>query len=89
MENQINSYNEFTNSKGAMSILLIKSKTTLAKYEREMMFKVYRIGNRKRYKVSELLKFITKGSNRCLFLLNYSASRNFTVIFTVQAKNPC
>lgn len=65
MENQ----NEFTNSKGAMQILLIKSKTTLAKYEREMMFKVYRIGNRKRYKISELLKFITKGCNRSLFFL--------------------
>lgn len=71
MENQ----NEFTNSKGAMQILLISSKTTLAKYEREMKFKVYRIGNRKRYKISELLKFITKGSNGCLFFFNYSTNK--------------
>lgn len=78
MENQ----NEFTNSKGAMQILLIKSKTTLGKYEREMKFKVYRIGNRKRYKISELLKFITKGGNGCLFFFNYR-TKNFTVNFTV------
>ena len=84
-----NQANEFTDSKGAMKLLLMKSKTTLAKYERGMAFKVYRIGNRKRYKISELLKFIDKGSNRCLFFLDYTVSRYFTVHFTAPTKNPC
>lgn len=39
------------------------------KYEKEIAFKVYRIGNRKRYKISELIRFINGGSNRCLFFL--------------------
>lgn len=72
MEHESNRTNEFTNSKGAMKLLLMKSKTTLAKYERELAFKVYRIGNRKRYKISELLKFINKGCNRSLFYLDYT-----------------
>jgi DNA-binding transcriptional MerR regulator len=52
---------EFVNSKGAMVILGIKSKTTLTAYENKGL-KVYRpFSNRKRYKVSDLEKIQLKG----------------------------
>ena len=48
---------QYVNTKEAMAILGIKSQTTIGKYETDGKIKVYRpFSNRKRYKVSELLK---------------------------------
>lgn len=48
---------QYVNTKEAMVILGIRSQTTIGKYETEGKIKVYRpFSNRKRYKVSELLK---------------------------------
>ncbi|MBP9849312.1 MAG: helix-turn-helix domain-containing protein [Flavobacterium sp.] len=51
---------EYVDSKEAMDILRVKSKTTLSKYEKEGYIKPTRMKgtNRKRYKVSDLEKFI-------------------------------
>lgn len=51
---------EYVNSKEAMVILGIKSETTLAKYEKNGYLKVSRMKgtNRKKYKISDLQKFI-------------------------------
>ncbi|WP_231926273.1 MerR family transcriptional regulator [Flavobacterium gilvum] len=52
---------QFVNTKDAMIILGIKSQTTIGKYESEGKIKAYRpFSNRKRYKVSELLKIQSK-----------------------------
>lgn len=52
----------YVSSKQAMEILGIKSTTTLMKYEREGLIRAYRpFSNRKRYKVSDLLKVQLKG----------------------------
>ncbi|MFV8354887.1 hypothetical protein ACNQGB_01725 [Flavobacterium sp. XS1P32] len=48
---------QYVNTKEAMVILGIRSQTTIGKYETDGKIKVYRpFSNRKRYKVSELLK---------------------------------
>jgi predicted site-specific integrase-resolvase len=53
---------EFVGTKEAMSTLGIKSTTTIMKYESEGIIKVYRpVGNRKRYKVSELHSLQSRG----------------------------
>ena len=45
------------NTKEAMAILGIKSQTTIGKYETDGKIKVYRpFSNRRRYKLSDLLK---------------------------------
>lgn len=50
-------YEEYVGTKEAMVILGIKSQQTLASYETKGKVKAYRpFSNRKRYKVSELLK---------------------------------
>lgn len=51
---------EYVDSKEAMDILKVKSKTTLSKYEKEGNLKVSRMKgtNRKRYKISDLEKFM-------------------------------
>jgi predicted site-specific integrase-resolvase len=52
---------QYVNTKEAMAILGIKSQTTIGKYETDGKIKVYRpFSNRKRYKVSELLKVLRK-----------------------------
>lgn len=52
---------QFVSTKDAMIILGIKSQTTIGKYESEGKIKAYRpFSNRKRYKVSELLKIQNK-----------------------------
>lgn len=50
----------YVDSREAMGILSIKSKTTLSKYEKEGYLKVSRMAgtNRKRYKISDLEKFM-------------------------------
>ncbi|WP_165929964.1 hypothetical protein [Flavobacterium caseinilyticum] len=54
-------YEEYVSSKEAMLILGIKSETTLIKYEKLKKVKAYRpFGNRKRYKVVELLNIQSK-----------------------------
>jgi len=51
---------EFVNSREAMAILGFKSMTTLAKYDKELKV-TYPFGNnRRRYKVSNLIKFLNK-----------------------------
>ena len=51
------SMEQYVNTKEAMVILGIRSQTTIGKYETDGKIKVYRpFSNRKRYKVSELLK---------------------------------
>lgn len=51
------SMEQYVNTKEAMAILGIRSQTTIGKYETDGKIKVYRpFSNRKRYKVSELLK---------------------------------
>ncbi len=53
---------DYVGTKEAMLILGIKSTTTIMKYENEGKIRVYRpFSNRKRYKVSELLKLQSKG----------------------------
>jgi predicted site-specific integrase-resolvase len=55
-------YGEFVSRKEAMTILGVKSETTMIKYEKEGKIKAYRpLSNRKRYKVAELLKLQNKG----------------------------
>lgn len=52
---------QFVSTKEAMVILGIKSLTTIGKYETQGKLKVYRpFSNRKRYKVSDLLKVLSK-----------------------------
>lgn len=52
---------QYVNTKEAMVILGIRSQTTIGKYETDGKIKVYRpFSNRKRYKVSELLKIQSK-----------------------------
>ncbi|MFV8324294.1 hypothetical protein [Flavobacterium sp. ZS1P14] len=52
---------QYVNTKEAMVILGIRSQTTIGKYETDGKIKVYRpFSNRKRYKVSELLKIQCK-----------------------------
>ncbi|TDP02476.1 hypothetical protein [Flavobacterium sp. 245] len=52
---------QFVSTREAMIILGIKSQTTIGKYETEGKIKAYRpFSNRKRYKVSELLKLQSK-----------------------------
>lgn len=54
---------QYVNTKQAMIILGIKSQTTIGKYETEGKLKVYRpFSNRKRYKVSDLLKILGKNN---------------------------
>jgi hypothetical protein len=54
-------YGEYVNTKEAMVILGIKSETTMIKYESKGRIKAYRpFGNRKRYKVKELLELQSK-----------------------------
>ena len=56
------SMEQYVNTKEAMVILGIRSQTTIGKYETDGKIKVYRpFSNRKRYKVSELLKIQRKG----------------------------
>lgn len=48
---------QYVNTKEAMVILGVKSQTTIGKYETDGKIRVYRpFSNRKRYKVSDLLK---------------------------------
>ncbi|SDG76444.1 hypothetical protein SAMN04488062_10264 [Flavobacterium omnivorum] len=55
------SMEQYVNTKEAMVILGIRSQTTIGKYETDGKIKVYRpFSNRKRYKVSELLKIQRK-----------------------------
>jgi predicted site-specific integrase-resolvase len=55
------SMEQYVNTKEAMAILGIRSQTTIGKYETDGKIKVYRpFSNRKRYKVSELLKIQRK-----------------------------
>lgn len=52
---------QYVNTREAMVILGIRSQTTIGKYETDGKIKVYRpFSNRKRYKVSELLKIQRK-----------------------------
>jgi len=52
---------QYLNTKEAMIVLGIKSQTTIGKYETEGKLKAYRpFSNRKRYKLSELLKIQSK-----------------------------
>ncbi|MEN2400626.1 hypothetical protein GKZ90_0012615 [Flavobacterium sp. MC2016-06] len=52
---------QYVNTKEAMNILGVKSQTTIGKYETDGKIKVYRpFSNRKRYKVSELQKVLSK-----------------------------
>lgn len=54
-------YGEYVNTKEAMIILGIRSETTMIKYEKLKKVKAYRpFGNRKRYKVIELLNIQSK-----------------------------
>lgn len=49
--------NQYVNTKEAMVILGVKSQTTIGKNETDGKIRVYRpFSNRKRYKVSDLLK---------------------------------
>lgn len=53
---------EYVGTKGAMEILGVKSPTTIRDYEKNGYLKVYRpFSNRKRFKVSDLLKIQGKG----------------------------
>jgi predicted site-specific integrase-resolvase len=55
------SMEQYVNTKEAMVILGIRSQTTIGKYETDGKIKVYRpFSNRKRYKVTELLKIQRK-----------------------------
>ncbi|KIA82451.1 hypothetical protein OA85_16425 [Flavobacterium sp. AED] len=55
------SMEQYVNTREAMVILGIRSQTTIGKYETDGKIKVYRpFSNRKRYKVSELLKIQCK-----------------------------
>jgi DNA-binding transcriptional MerR regulator len=48
---------EYVSTKEAMAMIAIKSQTTIGHYETKGYVKVYRpFSNRKRYKVSDLLK---------------------------------
>ncbi|PZX94935.1 hypothetical protein DOS84_05140 [Flavobacterium aquariorum] len=59
LQNQI--IEQYLNTKEAMIVLGIKSQTTIGKYETEGKLKAYRpFSNRKRYKLSELLKIQSK-----------------------------
>lgn len=52
---------QYVNTKKAMVILGIRSQTTIGKYETDGKVKVYSpFSNRKRYRVSELLKIQSK-----------------------------
>lgn len=52
---------QYVNTKEAMAILGIKSQTTIGRYETDGKIKVYRpFGNRKRYKVRDLIKIQSK-----------------------------
>lgn len=63
--NELNQY-----GKEAMATLGIRSQTTIGKYETDGKIKVYRpFSNRKRYKVSELLKFNLKDSAKLSFFV--------------------
>lgn len=55
------SMEQYANTKEAMGILGIRSQTIIGKYETDEKIKVYRsFNNKKRYKVSELLKIQSK-----------------------------
>jgi predicted site-specific integrase-resolvase len=55
-------YGEYVSRKEAMSILGIKSETTMIKYEKKGKIKAHRpLSNRTRYKVCDLLKLQNRG----------------------------